>query len=218
MSKSNKYGYAGADIPSQSFGSNKGKFDPAEINELVAGNKWTQYGQLELIQTQTISSASCDFTSLSVNTYDVHLFVYSDLITPSETQTEFTLRVSDDGGTTYESSSYNFANQRGYASGTFNERKSTSQASIRLFGDITGASNGKGNGYCYMYHAGNSERFTLFTNHNSFYQTNSAVAMEFGNGSYEVASTINAVRFGMGADSATNIESGTISAYGIRAY
>jgi hypothetical protein len=141
MSKSNKYGYAGADIPSQSFGSNKGLFDPAEINELVAENKWTQYGQLELIQTQTISSASCDFTSLSVNTYDVHLFVYSDLITPSETQTEFTLRVSDDGGTSYETSNYHFGNQRGYGNGTFSERRSTSQASIRLFGDITGASN-----------------------------------------------------------------------------
>ena len=31
---------------------------PLEINELVADNKWTQYGQLELIQTSTASSST----------------------------------------------------------------------------------------------------------------------------------------------------------------
>lgn len=172
-------------------------------------------GKLELIETQTLSTAAAEFTSLDVSTYNIHLFVYSDLITPASTQTEFTLRVSDDGGTTFETSNYHFGNQRGYASGTFNERRSTSQASIRLFGDITGSANGKGNGYCYMYNAGDSSKYTFFTNHNSFYQTNSAVAMEFGSSSYTVASTINAVRFNFGADNATNIESGKISAYGI---
>ena len=53
--KSNKYGYVGVDIPEQSFGNNKGIFNPAEINELVADNKWTTFGQLELIETQTVS-------------------------------------------------------------------------------------------------------------------------------------------------------------------
>ena len=36
MSKSNKYGYSGVDIPTQAFQANVGKFDPSEINELVA--------------------------------------------------------------------------------------------------------------------------------------------------------------------------------------
>jgi hypothetical protein len=37
-----EYGY----IPevAQSFGDNTGVFDPADINNLVADNKWTQYG------------------------------------------------------------------------------------------------------------------------------------------------------------------------------
>ena len=66
MSKSNKYGYSGVDIPTQAFQANVGKFDPAEINELVADNKWTQYGQLELIETQTVSGTptSVSFTSI----------------------------------------------------------------------------------------------------------------------------------------------------------
>ena len=60
MSKSNKYGYSGVDIPTQGFQSNVGKFDPAEINELVQEGKWTNYGQLELIETQTASSDSAN--------------------------------------------------------------------------------------------------------------------------------------------------------------
>ena len=89
MSKSNKYGYVGVDIPSQNFGSNKGVFDPAEINELVADNKWTQYGQLEHIETQTISSALANFTTLNENIYNVHLFTLTDMVVT--TQTEFGL-------------------------------------------------------------------------------------------------------------------------------
>ena len=34
------YGYKGADVP-QSFGNNKGVFDPADINNLVKDDKWT---------------------------------------------------------------------------------------------------------------------------------------------------------------------------------
>ena len=172
-------------------------------------------GKLELLETKTLSTAAAEFTSLDVSTYNVHLFVYSDLITPASTQTELSLRVSDDGGTSYETANYSFANQRGYASGSFAERISQVQASIRLFGDITGDANGKGNGYCYMYNAGDSSKYTFFTNHNTALQTNSAFLMEFGSGVYAVESTINAVRFNFGADNATNIESGKISAYGI---
>ena len=69
-----------------------------------------------------------------------------------------------------------------------------------------------------MYQAGDSTRYTLFSNHNTFLQTNSAYGMEFGGGLYAVASTINAVRFNFGADNSTNIESGKFSVYGIKEY
>ena len=71
--KSNKYGYVGVDIPAQSFGNNKGVFNPAEINELVADNKWTTFGQLELIETQTVTSVTnIDFTDIKQDIYNVH--------------------------------------------------------------------------------------------------------------------------------------------------
>ena len=84
-----------------------------------------------------------------------------------------------------------------------------------MLGDITGSANGKGNGYCYMYNAGDSSRYTFFSNHNAAFQTNSNAFVEFGGGVYRATSTINAIRFNFGADNATNITSGKISAYGL---
>ena len=77
MAKSNKFGYSGVNIPTQGFRDNKGKFDPAEINELVADNKWTQYGQLEHIKTLSGSSAtSLTFTDIKSDIYDIHFATF----------------------------------------------------------------------------------------------------------------------------------------------
>ena len=80
MSKSNKYGYSGVDIPTQAFQANVGKFDPAEINELVQQDKWTQYGQLELIETKTASMTgfqlypnSANLNSAKIRTYGLRV-------------------------------------------------------------------------------------------------------------------------------------------------
>ena len=65
---SNEFGY----IPevAQSFGNNTGVFDPADINNLVKDDKWTQYGQLELIETKTASSDSeIIFSDIKENIY-----------------------------------------------------------------------------------------------------------------------------------------------------
>ena len=209
---SSEFGYI-PESPAQSFGNNKGIFTPTDIYDLTRADKFTQYGQLELLQTQTISSATANFTSLDVSTYNVHLFTMSDLVVT--TQTEFGIRVSDDGGSSYETSNYEFANQRGYASGTFAERKSQSQGSIRLGGDVTTDTNSVFNGYFYMYNAGDSTKYTFFTSHNTFAQ-GSTYTMEFGSGVYQIASTINAIQIGEGILGA--FSSGTISAYGIKEY
>ena len=83
--KSNKYGYVGVDIPAQSFGNNKGVFNPAEINDLVANNQWTTFGQLELIETQTVSGVSqVDFTNLG--TYNVHFMTINDMAIATDNQ------------------------------------------------------------------------------------------------------------------------------------
>ena len=51
-----KFGYI-TDVE-QSFRNNKGIFTPQEIIELDQENKWTNFGQLELIQTQSASDVN----------------------------------------------------------------------------------------------------------------------------------------------------------------
>ncbi len=206
---SNEFGYI-PESPEQSFGNNKGIFTPTDIYDLTRADKYTNYGQLELIETQTISSATADFTTLNESTYNVHLFTMSDLVVT--TQTEFGLRVSDDGGSTYETTNYEFANQRLFANGTFEERKSTSQNTARLFGDIDSATNSLGNGYMYLYNAGDSTKYTFSTSHCVFVDNSDTPAMEFGSQVYDHAEVIQAVRFGAGTSMST-MTSATISLY-----
>ena len=47
---SKEYGYIGKEV-TQAFRDNKGIFTPQDIIELDQVNKWTNFGQLELIQT-----------------------------------------------------------------------------------------------------------------------------------------------------------------------
>ena len=48
---SNEFGYI-PESPEQSFGNNKGIFTPTDIYDLTRADKYTSYGQLELIETQ----------------------------------------------------------------------------------------------------------------------------------------------------------------------
>ena len=214
MSKSNKYGYSGVDIPTQAFQANVGKFDPAEINELVANDQWTQYGQLEHLLTQTISSATADFTALQETTYNVHLFTFTDIHFAN--QSEFGYKLSNDNASSYETG-YQFANQRGISNGSFAERKSTSQNSARLCGDIDAGTHSLANGYLYLYNAGDSTKYTFSTSHFVFMDASDNQAFEFGNQVYNHAEQIHAIRFGLGV-STTAITSATISLYGIKEY
>jgi len=168
-------------------------------------------GSLILLQTQTASSSLLDFEALEQSTYNVHFFTFTDINVT--TQTEFGYRLSDDGGTTYETG-YEFVNQRGYASGTWAERKSASQNTARLGGDVTTDTNSVFNGYMYLYNAGDSSRWTYSSSHCTFNQ-GSTYTMEFGSQLYANASTINGIRFGEGVSMGA-FTSGTISCYGVK--
>ena len=214
MSKSNKYGYSGVDIPTQAFRANVGKFDPSEINELVADNLWTSFGQLELIETQTVSSAVADFISLQENVYDIHFFTFSDIHFGS--QTEFGYRLSNDGGTSFETG-YDFANFRIIDDSGTSQRRSTNQNTARLFGDIDNGGNSVGQGYMYLYGASNSTKYTTSTSHFVFENEGDRFCMEWGGQGYDHQEHISGIRFGA-STSMSNMASATISLYGIRNY
>ena len=206
--KSNKYGYVGADIPAQSFGSNKGVFNPAEINELVADNKWTSFGQLELIETQTFTTVlDVDFTSIQQNTYNVH-FVTISVDRQTTSNDSVGVRFYENG-VLETASVYQYAYQNGEANGTFGETKST--ADNRLFcTQFVNAGDDKFS-YNYFYNLGDSTKYSFQTMHSTAIQGTN-YKMRFGSGVLPQASIVDGIRFTATSGTMT----GTISLYGIR--
>ena len=212
--KSNKYGYVGVDIPAQSFGSNKGVFNPAEINELVANNQWTTFGQLELIETQTVSSVSAvEFTDLQESTYNVHFVTVNDFTISTTGPASVLMQISTNGGTSYVTSGYQYALQVGSTSGTFVEGRSTSVGSFVLsYNGITNGANRNHNGYCYIYNAGDSSKYTFATSQAmGIYDT--VDQMNFGSHIYPTSNTVNAFKIFC---TSNTIATADISLYGIR--
>ena len=167
-------------------------------------------GKLKLIQTQTASATSVEFTDLQESTYNVHLFVWNGLEWTGGNDT-MSMRVSNDNGTTYESTAnYSYGVQLNGVGGNVTESKRNGHTSYdRLAQQLQGVPYG---GYLYMYNAGNSSKYTFFTQHligSSI--TSNYFDFRFGGGVYSVAETINAIKFFTGTYSMT----GTISLYGI---
>ena len=169
-------------------------------------------GQLEHIITSTASSSTIDFID-KFSDHNVHLVLLTTLV--PTTQTEFGIKFSNDSGSSYETTNYKFANQRGFVNGTFEERKSTSQTSIRLGGDVETSDNLCG--YFYIYNANDSNKYTFITQHSAFTGTSGAggFGFEFGSGVYTQAETVNGLRIGQ-QTTASAFTSGTASLYGIK--
>ena len=197
-----EYGYI-PEAPEQSFGNNKGIFTPKDIYDLTRADKYTNYGQLELIETQTISSttASMDFTNLG--NYNVHFITYNDF--QGSSNASLTLLFSNDGGSSFITSGYQIAFQIGTYAGSFSESKATSFSDIRL----TSATANE-NGYCYMYNLLDSSKYSFTTSH-----TIGRTDFKFGSAVKPTAETHNAIRL---IPAGVNIETLTASLYGIKAY
>ena len=73
----NEFGYIPTS-PDQSSFNNSGIFNLQDIYELDKDDKWTQFGQLDLIQTQSFSSVSTvGFADLQITKYDVFFLTYN---------------------------------------------------------------------------------------------------------------------------------------------
>jgi len=212
-----KYGYKGAE-PTQSFGSNTGVFDPNDINNLIADNKWTSFGQLELIETQTVSGvASVEFTNLKTDIYNVHFMTMSDYV-PTTYGKIIKVQLAESG--TYETASvYQFAEQyNGLSAGSasFGETKSTGTNSFNCFAQqtTTNGTNDSWNGYCYLYNLGDSSKYSFST-----YQTSSTFVNSvqyysvFGSSVLPQASQVDKIKI---FSASGNITNASISLYGIR--
>jgi len=170
-------------------------------------------GNLELIETQTISGASSvNFTSIIETIYNVHFMTFNDIDYGSGSD-RLNARYSNDGGSSYESGSdYQRAHQVGNTSPNFTESKGTSDTSAIVCNLSDTATNDTANGYNYFYNLGDSSKFSFNTMHSSSMR-GVHYEFRFGSGVYNVEETINAIQ--IFSNSGSNF-TGTISLYGIR--
>ena len=207
-----KYGYKGAE-PTQSFGNNTGVFDPNDINNLIADNKWTQYGQLEHIITQTASSDSfVDFTSIQETEYNVHFFTVNNY--QSDTDNAILTVKLFENGVLETGSVYDISIQGGRANGTFSAYVSSTSANgiANIGSGIDNASSSSANGYCYFYNLGDSEKYSFSSFMWSYIYYTNVYEMNLGSGCLLQASQVDGFRVIPNAGTF----SADLSLYGIR--
>ena len=198
------YGYLGQNQPNQTV-SNSGVFSITDVAELQSQGKLG--GSLELIEEQTFTTTQfVDFTNIKGSKYDVHFLEF--FLTECTGASVFV--ISNDNGSTFETTNYQQALQYGSVGGSFGEDRSTSTSNIAGFG--SGGTNLQKNGYVYFYNLDNSSKYSFttfqgFNNHPSLgFYTN------FGGGVYPTAETHNAIRL----SSVTGTSTGTAKLYGVK--
>ena len=209
---SKEYGYIGKEV-TQAFFDNKGIFTPQDIIELDQENKWTNFGQLELIQTQSASNVNAlDFTSIQESTYNIHFITVTNFqATGSSTGGKIELFES---GVIETGSVYHYYYQeRDNGTGADTENRSTSSTGTGIDYDFDPAT--PRNNYFYLYNAGDSTKYTFY---NFMYtgMNNGGHVYKFGGGVLPQASVVDGFR--IQSSNTNNINIDSVSLYGIRTF
>ncbi len=203
-----EYGYI-PEAPEQSFGNNKGIFNPKDIYDLTRADKYTNYGQLELIETQTVSTVSTvDFTNLG--NYNVH-FLTGNNLESSVNNIRYGIRFYE-SGVLETASVYQWAYQQ-CLQGSGAEFKATSHTSIPI--QIEQPTGFGGGGYTYLYNLIDSSKYSFITNQHN--RISNAMIAEFGSGVMSQASEVTGFQISA-YDGSSGSFSATISLYGIKEY
>ena len=206
-----EYGY----IPQsseQSFQNNNGIFTPKDIYDLTRADKYTNYGQLELIETVVADNTVTSYDFDNLGNYNVHFFTANDITGASTTAQNLDIRVKVGGSA--QASNYQFAQQLGNSAGTFSESKATSFSQFIWLPNVDNETNATANGYAYIYNAIDSSKYTFGNFHTVVKQDIHTPRFSFGSNVYTVANQCSGFQVLMATTG--NIAGGTISLYGIR--
>ena len=183
------------------------------IGQAKVGLLGNDIGKLELIETKVVTSGSAvDFTAIKEDIYNVHFLTWTWQNGGGTGDTDITL--SNDGGSTFESSNYKEAWKYGYTTGQFNNVSSTSSADMRVPADVI--STGFSGGYVYFYNLGDSTKYSFITFHtfSSLQTSGFGDGFAYGGGVYTVTETIDGIRLTFGGGNTINDLK--ISLYGIK--
>ena len=208
-----EYGYI-PESPAQSVKNNKGIFTANDIYDLVTQDKWLTFGQLELIETKTVTSstASLIFDDIKEDIYDVHFVTWNNFQSTVANK-RLVMRFYESG--TEESASvyqWSYQTMGVYFEG---ENQTTSDSSIFLGTNTTTTSAQSDSGYVYIYNAGDSTKYTFTSSHaTGLYQSGPHLRNHFGGAALPQTSVVDQFKFFSTATS--NIEHVVMSLYGIR--
>ena len=189
---------------------NTGLYTPSEILQLTKDGSWG--GSLELIEQQTADDSVTFYDFDNLGNYDVHLFQATNIQSASTTAQNLDIRVKVGG--TAQSSGYQFAQQLGNSAGTFSESKSTSFSQFIWLPNVDNETNASANGYCYIYNALNSSKYTFTTHHTVIKQDVHTPRFSFGGSVFTTANQCSGFRVFLATTG--NIANGTIKLYGVK--
>jgi hypothetical protein len=210
-----EFGYIPQSSEQKPF-SNKGIFSPTDIYNLDKEDKWTQLGQLELIETKTGSGvAAIDFVDIKETEYDIHFLTIQNFSVATDGQT-CAIRMRNAGSSSFVEAGNQWANQTGRDAGTFTGNPSTSSTYIeigRLLGNDTNATLG---GFVYFYNLGDSTKYSM-TSHYASYgnEFSNEYMFSVGGGHNNVTTQVNGIRL---TTTGGNISVYETSLYGIKVY
>ena len=204
-----EYGYI-PEAPEQSFGNNKGIFTPKDIYDLTRADKYTNYGQLELIETKDLTgSSTIDFTNIKETQYQTHFMTFNNLITGSNSIYQ-QLRVSSDGGSSFKTSGYSYGiKYNGHTAGDIFDN--VHDRFDRL--SFTNA-NVSANFQLYLYGMGDSNK-GVYMSHTSALGLSGATYYTYVGAQHQGTREVNNAIRVMNSGSAS-YTSGSVSLYGIR--
>jgi len=154
------------------------------------------------IATDDISNAATsEFDAFDATKFDAYLFILSNVIPASDAS--LYLRTSSDGGSTYDSGASDYVYRDTGAEVT------SSRLQLATLGSAAGEDGYSGTLWIYGPHLAKKTQVTA----QGFYETNAGtfINSSFG-GQRQAQEAVNAVQFSM---STGNIESGTITMYGL---
>jgi len=186
------YGYLGTQ-PNQTL-KNTGVLSVTEAAELQSQGKLG--GSLELIEEQTANgtSTSLNFTDIKENIYDVHLLQVHSMFTSSANKL-IRIRLSNDGGSSFIASGYQYAYQIMQSNGGFTEQRSASDTYINVHTNVGTVLLESANFYVYFYNLGNSSKYSFLTHQSSnMDNTGTILGSTFGGGVLPTAETHNAIQ------------------------
>ena len=172
---------------------NKGLYTPSEILQLTKDGSWG--GSLELIAEQTVSNVTyADFTSIKENVFDVHYLTIENY--QNSTNADDVIVQLFESGTIEDASVYRNAYQECSSSNRFNEYKSTGDNNLFSLSTSGDSASRSGNGYMYLYNAGNSSKYTFgsFQSVGDYTTILGHAVVFFGGGYLPQTSTVDGIR------------------------